>query len=232
MTKMIEVYVEIGKTRLNVSEMSPNSISTVINEVDEANKKVALAIVPYFSKQLFKENTVNVPIVEHLSQVTQQSLEVITKSLRKHHKPKGMARKKITRTTTENDDISKDSSQPPFAAKKKTRVKTNKVKGNKQAQGETGAQSQSHVQESGGHSESHVHATVVQQQQFSGQGQCRGKGKHDAQQSVQMGRHQKLENLNKGDVVAIPARAAHWIYNDGQEELVVVVFFDDENKDN
>ncbi|GJY98045.1 zinc finger, CCHC-type containing protein [Tanacetum coccineum] len=57
-------------------------------------------------------------------------------------------------------------------------------------------------------------------------------GKHVAQQSVQTGRHQKVENLNKGDVVAIPAGATHWIYNDGQEELVVVVFFYAENKDN
>ncbi|GKC05935.1 11S globulin seed storage protein G3-like protein, partial [Tanacetum coccineum] len=62
-------------------------------------------------------------------------------------------------------------------------------------------------------------SSQVQQQQFSGQGQRRG------QQSVQTDRHQKVDNLNKGDVVAIPVGAAHWIYNDGQEELVVVVFF-------
>ncbi|GJX30591.1 11S globulin seed storage protein G3-like protein [Tanacetum coccineum] len=42
----------------------------------------------------------------------------------------------------------------------------------------------------------------------------------------------QVENLNKGDVVAIPAGATHWIYNDGQEELVAVVLFDAQNKDN
>nr|GEW86289.1 11S globulin seed storage protein G3-like [Tanacetum cinerariifolium] len=75
-------------------------------------------------------------------------------------------------------------------------------------------------------------SSQVQQQQFTGQGQRRGQGEHGGQQSVQTDRHQKVENLNKGDVVAIPVGAAHWIYNDGQEELVVVVFFDAQNKDN
>ncbi|GJU54166.1 11S globulin seed storage protein G3-like protein [Tanacetum coccineum] len=75
-------------------------------------------------------------------------------------------------------------------------------------------------------------SSQVQQQQFSGQGQRRGQGERGGQQSVQTDRHQKVENLNKGDVVAIPVGAAHWIYNDGQEELVVVVFFDAQNKDN
>ncbi|GJT75318.1 11S globulin seed storage protein G3-like protein [Tanacetum coccineum] len=75
-------------------------------------------------------------------------------------------------------------------------------------------------------------SSQVQQQQFTGQGQRRGQGEHGGQQSVQTDRHQKVENLNKGDVVAIPAGAAHWIYNDGQEELVAVVFFDAQNKDN
>ncbi|PWA60000.1 11S globulin subunit beta [Artemisia annua] len=60
----------------------------------------------------------------------------------------------------------------------------------------------------------------------------RGQGERGGQQSVQTDRHQKVENLHKGDVVAIPAGAAHWIYNDGQEELVAVVFFDAQNKDN
>nr|GEX10255.1 11S globulin seed storage protein G3-like [Tanacetum cinerariifolium] len=75
-------------------------------------------------------------------------------------------------------------------------------------------------------------SSQVQQQQFTGQGQRRGQGEHGGQQGVQTDRHQKVENLNKGDVVAIPVGAAHWIYNDGQEELVVVVFFDAQNKDN
>ncbi|KVE34071.1 11-S seed storage protein, plant, partial [Cynara cardunculus var. scolymus] len=32
-------------------------------------------------------------------------------------------------------------------------------------------------------------------------------------------RHQKLYNIRQGDIIAIPAGAAHWIYNDGQQEL-------------
>lgn len=34
--------------------------------------------------------------------------------------------------------------------------------------------------------------------------------------------HQKVHRIRQGDVVAIPAGAAHWCYNDGEEELVAV----------
>lgn len=67
-----------------------------------------------------------------------------------------------------------------------------------------------------------------QEQQFSGQGERRGQRFEGLQQD----RHQKVENLNEGDVVAIPAGAAHWIYNDGDTELVAVVFFDTQNNAN
>ncbi|KAJ9543531.1 hypothetical protein OSB04_023238 [Centaurea solstitialis] len=63
-----------------------------------------------------------------------------------------------------------------------------------------------------------------QQQQFSDPSQRRGQRIQD--------RHQKVQNLNQGDVAAIPAGAAHWIYNDGNDELVVVVFFDVQNNAN
>ncbi|KAJ9543528.1 hypothetical protein OSB04_023235 [Centaurea solstitialis] len=63
-----------------------------------------------------------------------------------------------------------------------------------------------------------------QQQQFSDPSQRRGSRIQD--------RHQKVHNLNQGDVAAIPAGAAHWIYNDGNTELVVVVFFDTQNNAN
>ncbi|KAK9061182.1 hypothetical protein SSX86_018362 [Deinandra increscens subsp. villosa] len=45
-------------------------------------------------------------------------------------------------------------------------------------------------------------------------------------------RHQKVENLRQGDVVAVPTGAAHWLHNDGDNELVVVVFFDTQNSEN
>ncbi|KAI3449774.1 hypothetical protein Pfo_006439 [Paulownia fortunei] len=34
--------------------------------------------------------------------------------------------------------------------------------------------------------------------------------------------HQKVHRIRRGDIVAIPAGAAHWCYNDGNEELVAV----------
>ncbi|KAJ9543527.1 hypothetical protein OSB04_023234 [Centaurea solstitialis] len=61
-------------------------------------------------------------------------------------------------------------------------------------------------------------------QQFSDLSQRRGPRIQD--------RHQNVQNFNPGDVVAIPAGAAHWIYNDGNTELVVVVFFDTHNNAN
>ncbi|KAK1426776.1 hypothetical protein QVD17_15456 [Tagetes erecta] len=45
-------------------------------------------------------------------------------------------------------------------------------------------------------------------------------------------RHQKVENLEQGDLVAVPTGAAHWLHNDGDNELVVVVFFDTQNNQN
>ncbi|KAI3742676.1 hypothetical protein L1987_60369 [Smallanthus sonchifolius] len=65
-----------------------------------------------------------------------------------------------------------------------------------------------------------------QDQQFSGQGERRG------QEFQFQDRHQKVEDLNQGDLVAIPTGAAHWVHNDGDTELVVVVFFDTQNYEN
>ncbi|KAI3668023.1 hypothetical protein L6452_43096 [Arctium lappa] len=45
-------------------------------------------------------------------------------------------------------------------------------------------------------------------------------------------RHQKLYNFRQGDIIAIPAGAAHWMYNDGQQELIVVVLLDTTNAAN
>nr|XP_043612243.1 11S globulin seed storage protein G3-like [Erigeron canadensis] len=71
---------------------------------------------------------------------------------------------------------------------------------------------------------------ISQQQQFSSQGQRQGQ--QQGQRFDQQDRHQKVENLYPGDVVAVPTGAAHWLYNDGDNELVVVVFFDAQNSDN
>ncbi|KAJ0557631.1 putative 11-S seed storage protein, plant [Helianthus annuus] len=66
-----------------------------------------------------------------------------------------------------------------------------------------------------------------QEQQFSGQSERRGE-----RLPFDEDRHQKVENLNEGDVVAIPTGTAHWVHNDGNTELVVVVFFDTQNNEN
>ncbi|KAJ0700705.1 putative 11-S seed storage protein, plant [Helianthus annuus] len=65
-----------------------------------------------------------------------------------------------------------------------------------------------------------------QEQQFSGEGGRRGGGEGNQD------RHQKVENLKEGDVVAIPTGTAHWLHNDGNTELVVVVFLDTQNHEN
>ncbi|KAA8543368.1 hypothetical protein F0562_021137 [Nyssa sinensis] len=54
-------------------------------------------------------------------------------------------------------------------------------------------------------------------------------GRHEEEQ--QQGRrrrdqHQKVHRIRKGDIVALPAGAAHWCFNDGNEELVAISITD------
>ncbi|KAK3190339.1 hypothetical protein Dsin_029900 [Dipteronia sinensis] len=44
--------------------------------------------------------------------------------------------------------------------------------------------------------------------------------------------HQKVRQIREGDVIALPAGIAHWIYNNGQSNLVVVSLYDLGNDDN
>ncbi|KAJ8899462.1 hypothetical protein K2173_018436 [Erythroxylum novogranatense] len=44
--------------------------------------------------------------------------------------------------------------------------------------------------------------------------------------------HQKLHRVRRGDVIAVPAGAAHWCYNDGNQELVAVSVLDIDNEAN
>ncbi|KAJ8434830.1 hypothetical protein Cgig2_022109 [Carnegiea gigantea] len=39
-------------------------------------------------------------------------------------------------------------------------------------------------------------------------------------------KHQRVRRLRHGDVIAVPAGVNKWVYNDGQEPLVLVAFFD------
>ncbi|KAL0282381.1 UNVERIFIED_CONTAM: 11S globulin seed storage protein Jug r 4 [Sesamum angustifolium] len=45
-------------------------------------------------------------------------------------------------------------------------------------------------------------------------------------------RHQKIGQFREGDILAFPAGAAHWAYNSGDQELIVVVLQDNSNNAN
>ncbi|CAK9169997.1 unnamed protein product [Ilex paraguariensis] len=45
-------------------------------------------------------------------------------------------------------------------------------------------------------------------------------------------RHQRIRHLRQGDFVAYPAGAAHWVYNDGERDLIAVVLLDTGNNAN
>ncbi|KZV32997.1 legumin B-like [Dorcoceras hygrometricum] len=45
-------------------------------------------------------------------------------------------------------------------------------------------------------------------------------------------RHQRIGHFRKGDIIAVPAGAPHWFYNNADEELVVVVLQDNANSAN
>ncbi|XP_034931775.1 11S globulin seed storage protein 2 [Populus alba] len=65
--------------------------------------------------------------------------------------------------------------------------------------------------------------TYHEDQQFS-----RGQG----QKGMSGDQHQKVHRIRRGDVVAVPAGAAHWCYNDGNEELISVSVLDLNNQAN
>ncbi|KAL6563809.1 hypothetical protein OROGR_002768 [Orobanche gracilis] len=45
-------------------------------------------------------------------------------------------------------------------------------------------------------------------------------------------RHQRIGHFKTGDIIAIPAGAAHWAYNNGDQEVIVVVLLDTSNNAN
>lgn len=45
-------------------------------------------------------------------------------------------------------------------------------------------------------------------------------------------RHQKLRRFREGDVRAIPAGVTHWVYNDGDTDLITVALIDTSNNAN
>nr|UNP61706.1 cruciferin CruC-1-G3 [Camelina sativa]WMQ52443.1 Cruciferin [Camelina sativa] len=71
-----------------------------------------------------------------------------------------------------------------------------------------------------------------QQQPWQGQGQ-QGEGQQGQQQ--QQGfrdMHQKVEHVRQGDVFAITPGSAHWIYNTGEQPLVIIALIDIANYQN
>ncbi|CAI9107635.1 OLC1v1007036C1 [Oldenlandia corymbosa var. corymbosa] len=79
------------------------------------------------------------------------------------------------------------------------------------------------------------------QSEFGGQQQQQGQRGQQGQQQGQGGqsqsqrfhdRHQRIHNFGQGDILAIPAAAAHWVYNHGDEELVLIVLEDTTNNIN
>uniref|UniRef100_B9H8M2 Cupin type-1 domain-containing protein n=1 Tax=Populus trichocarpa TaxID=3694 RepID=B9H8M2_POPTR len=67
--------------------------------------------------------------------------------------------------------------------------------------------------------------TYHNDQQFS---RDRGQG----QRGMSGDQHQKVHRIRRGDVIAVPAGAAHWCYNDGNEELIAVSVLDLNNQAN
>ena len=46
------------------------------------------------------------------------------------------------------------------------------------------------------------------------------------QEAMSGDQHQKVHRIRSGDVIAVPAGAVHWCYNDGNEELIAVSVLD------
>ncbi|XP_050267073.1 11S globulin seed storage protein Jug r 4-like isoform X2 [Quercus robur] len=44
--------------------------------------------------------------------------------------------------------------------------------------------------------------------------------------------HQKIRNFRQGDIIALPAGVAHWLYNDGDSEVVALSLLDTNNQAN
>lgn len=45
-------------------------------------------------------------------------------------------------------------------------------------------------------------------------------------------RHQKIRHFRQGDIIIIPAGAPHWMYNDGEEDIIAVALLDSSNAAN
>ncbi|EEF32199.1 11S globulin subunit beta precursor, putative [Ricinus communis] len=55
---------------------------------------------------------------------------------------------------------------------------------------------------------------------------------HSAQGSSQRDQHQKVRQIHEGDVIALPAGVAQWIYNNGRSSLILLQIIDTSNPAN
>ncbi|KAJ0092103.1 hypothetical protein Patl1_25605 [Pistacia atlantica] len=70
--------------------------------------------------------------------------------------------------------------------------------------------------------------------QEESQSQSQSRSQHSrSERNQQSGeQHQKVRHIREGDIIALPAGVAHWIYNNGQSKLVLVALADVGNSEN
>ncbi|KAF8015858.1 LOW QUALITY PROTEIN: hypothetical protein BT93_H1413 [Corymbia citriodora subsp. variegata] len=70
------------------------------------------------------------------------------------------------------------------------------------------------------------------QEDESSRGRGRGQRARGEESEQRGDRHQKVRFIREGDVFALPTGAAHWIYNQGQSDLVLVSILNTANEEN
>ena len=66
---------------------------------------------------------------------------------------------------------------------------------------------------------------------FQSDSSSQGRGGRRSQQRGS-DQHQKVRQIREGDILALPAGVAHWIYNDGESQLVLVSLLDTSSQAN
>lgn len=66
---------------------------------------------------------------------------------------------------------------------------------------------------------------------FQSDSSSQARGSRRSQESTR-DQHQKVRQIREGDIIAVPAGVAHWIYNDGDSQLVLVSLLDTSNQAN
>ncbi|KAF3947807.1 hypothetical protein CMV_026114 [Castanea mollissima] len=64
------------------------------------------------------------------------------------------------------------------------------------------------------------------------QEQQQGQDRRSQDQDKDRDQHQKIRNFRQGDIIALPAGVTHWLYNDGESEVVALSLLDINNQAN